>query len=122
MSGLAAGQTYQFQWWSNGSVAPFANDLTTATAGNSVVLNLNTSGATGGLGQFATGTFVADGTNTQIITFSNNNFAAIDGFQLRNLSPASAVPEPGSALAGLLALGACAGGLLRRRRELRVKS
>ena len=36
--------------------------------------------------------------------------------------PAAAVPEPGSALAGMLALGACASGLLRRNRQGAVRA
>ena len=110
MNNLVAGQTYQFEWWFNfsGNGAPLVT--TTATAGNSVTLNQNTSGAVnGGLGQFALGTFVADGTNSQAITFANTAGGAgnlINGFQLRQ------VPEP-STLA-LLGLPALLG--LRRRR------
>jgi len=115
MSGLVTGQTYQFQWWYNDS-AITSTFNTTASAGNSVTLQSNPSLVGGGLGQFATGTFVADGTNTQVITFTTTNNGGINGFQLRSLSAASAVPEPGSALAGMLALGACVSVLVKRNR------
>ena len=113
MSGLASGQTYQFEWWSNVSNSFGGNNLTTATATNSVTLNVGN--VSGSLGQFAIGTFVADATNTQSISFTGGPTGpSINGFELRALS---AVPEPGSALAGLLALGVCLGGLAGRSRR-----
>ena len=48
--------------------------------------------------------------------------ATADSLTLNAIAAAAPVPEPGSALAGMLALGACAGGLLRRERgKLRVE-
>ena len=114
MNGLVTGATYQFEWWS--TRAGSAGFLTTATAGNSVTLNSNPTGLAGGPGTFAIGTFVADVTS-QAIVFSSPSLGAVNGFQLRDLSPASAVPEPGSALAGMLALGVCLGGLAGRSRR-----
>ena len=117
MSGLATGATYQFEWWSNDSTGPISGP-TTATAGNSVAIARNTNiGAPGGIGQFALGTFVADATGTQAIDFGTQGPSNVNGVQLRQFAPATAVPEPGSALAGLLALGACASGLVRRNRH-----
>ncbi len=113
ISGLAIGQNYQFQWWTNDSVGLVGTQ--TATAGNAVTLASNTGGF-GGLGQFAVGTFTADATS-QSIVFTSSNVPLLDAFQLRNLS-ASAVPEPGSALAGMLALGVCLSGLGARQRRV----
>jgi len=110
LSGLTAGAHYEFQWWSNLSVS--AGGSTTATAGNNVTLGHNTTLAAGGLGQFAIGTFTADALD-QSITFlpSRGGQPILNGFQLRSVS---AVPEAGSTLAGVLALGACLIGLGRR--------
>lgn len=110
MSGLVTGQTYRFQWWSGDTIGN--NNLsTTATAGNAVTLTANASNNIGGLGQFVTGTFVADGTGTELITFSTPTIGIVNALELRNLS----VPEPGTAI--LLALGACLIGLGRRSRR-----
>ena len=114
MNALTLGTNYQFQFWVNDSIAGQFN--TTATAGNSVTLVDNVSQLGGGTGQFAIGTFIASGAS-QSITFTTTTTLQTNGFQLRALPAAVAVPEPGSALAGMLALGACAGGLLRRNRE-----
>jgi hypothetical protein len=98
MSGLTPGNTYEFEWWKNVSNG-FESHTATATAGNAVSLNSNTSaGATGGIGQFALGTFVADATTSQTITFSSTVQDTFNGFQLRT----GAVPEPTAlSLAGL---------------------
>ena len=118
INGLVAGQTYQFEWWSNLSAnTALGFPTTTATAGNAVSLGSNPSGQLGGLGQFAIGTFIADASNTQSIAFSSASTVVLNGFQLRAVPAVAAVPEPGSALAGLLALGACASGLVRRNRQ-----
>ena len=58
MNGLKAGILYQFEWFANTS-GP-GNQQHSASAGNTVVLNDNTTGLDGGLGQFAVGSFVAD--------------------------------------------------------------
>ena len=121
MSGLTVGQTYQFEFWGNYSSTALPGGLTTATAGNTVNVSLQTSGVAGGTGQYAIGTFTADA-GTELVEFAGPNCGLLNGFQLRALGgpgPApgpSPIPEPGSALAGLLALGVCAGGMLRRSR------
>ncbi|WP_131989328.1 autotransporter outer membrane beta-barrel domain-containing protein [Chthoniobacter flavus] len=89
MSGLSVGQTYQFEWWANISSSSFANDLTTATAGNTVTLDSNKTNAVGGIGQFAIGTFVADSTS-QAIVFNSAGEAIINAFELRVAPPPSA--------------------------------
>ena len=116
MSGLVTGQTYQFEWWSNNSSVALSTS-TTATAGNTVSVLQNTTATFGGVGQFVIGAFIADATTQQVITFGATSSDVLDGFQLRNLSPTAAVPEPGSALAGLLALGVCLSGLAGRSRR-----
>jgi len=128
MSSLNVGGTYAFQFWSNQTpsasssstdVTPGPGSVTVATAGNSVNLSPNSPGVGGSLGQFAVGTFVADGATQQVV-FSGA--AIVNGFQLRQLAPApAAVPEPGSALAGMLALGVCFSGLVKRSRRQTVE-
>ena len=98
MSALTAGRTYQFEWWSNNSAPAFSN-TSTATAGNTVSLQSNTTVAQGGLGQFAIGTFTADAT-TQNILFAGTG-PLIDGLQLRDTTP---VPAPSSAQSGAVLL------------------
>jgi hypothetical protein len=121
ISSLSVGVSYQFQFWTNFSGFIDVLTLTTATAGASVTLHPQISAGAGplgegGLGQFAIGTFLADAP-TQTITFtSDNSFFGplINGFQLRQTAVApAAVPEPGTALAGVALLGLC--GLRRRR-------
>ncbi len=96
ISGLIPLQTYQFQWWANTSgPAGAAYTVHSAIAGNSVSLNDNSTGVDGGLGQFAIGNFVADGTS-QTIRFASasptntNSSVQLNAFQLRQ------VPEPSS--------------------------
>jgi len=122
VSGLSAGfattvgQNYLIEVWSNNSVSP--NSIVTVTSGgSSVSLSSNVSGSTGGLGQFAIGTFTADSA-VQNFSFTGANFT-VNAAQLRLLP--SAVPEPGSALAGMLALGVCFSGLVKRSRRQRLR-
>ena len=118
MSNLTVGNSYEFQWWYNGSGVAQSTANVTAVAGNSVTVNGNPAGTLGSLGQFALGTFVANATS-QAITFTGSAAAAgaLNAAQLRLLPAASVVPEPGSALAGLLALGVCLSGLAGRSRR-----
>ena len=109
MQGLTSGQAYVFEWWSNDSGPRFPAYSTTATAGNAVALNDNTSGfVAGALGQYAIGTFTADN-NPMVITFSGVSVTpTINAFQLQT------VPEPSTY--ALVAVG-CAGLLALRRRN-----
>ena len=121
LGGLTNGTSYTVQLWSQDtSDNPSAgfntasNDAkTTLTAGAAVTLDENSTNATGGIGQWATGTFTATG-STQVIavTESHGSFEPV----LNALQVRTAVPEPASL--GLLGLGAAllAG---RRRRGVR---
>lgn len=113
MSGLTAGNAYQFQWWASDDGLNTATAFGMATAGNSITLDANTTNAGGGIGQFGIGTFVADGT-TQVVTFASGFTSVLNGVQLRLTGTASGVPDGGSA-AGLLGLALAALALARRR-------
>jgi len=102
MSGLTVGNAYQFQTWVNDSTnhnPPGSTFKVDVASGATVTLDPNTTIGDGGLGQYVTGTFTADLTS-ESVTFTNSEAAVVNGFQLRLLPAASAVPEPGSALAG----------------------
>ena len=122
LGGLAPGQTYQFQWWSNNSTSFDNWSQTIATASNSVALITNLSGTgsegtgvEGGIGQYAIGTFTADASSSSIAFTgdpSTSYWPLINGFQVRAIP----VPEPRTwcpALAGL----ACGGCAVWRRRK-----
>jgi hypothetical protein len=84
-----------------------------STGGGTVNLEANPDNTTGSpFGSFATGTFVADGSDPDLTLdaqeFGNAHFSAI---QVRDLGPA--VPEPSRTLLALLGLA----GLARRRRS-----
>jgi predicted porin len=108
--GLSLGQPYLFQWWANNARNTPVVVSATATATNSVTLDTNLTDTDGGLGQFVTGTFTADGT-TQEIVLTGVGVAnpIINAFQIR------AVPEPATCVLALAGL-ACGGYSMWRRR------
>jgi hypothetical protein len=116
MRGLQPGDSYQFEWWNSDSRT--ASFPVIATAGNSVSLINNLTGTIGGLGQYAVGSFTADGSGTEVIAFSGPEGGFLNGFQLRDVT--ASIPEPASLTllgTGLLTVG---GFYFRRwrRREL----
>jgi hypothetical protein len=118
MAGLTVGQTYEFEVWANDSAETFHGgyELSASSPGDSAVslksgydagydppqpdcYFVNQCHYDGKLGQFAIGTFIADG-STQTVDFSPGEVGVINGFQLRQL--ATQVPEPGTlALTGM---------------------
>jgi hypothetical protein len=83
INNLTIGAPYKFQWWTNDS-RPFATGpIIATTAPSSVALNPNTTNSAGGLGQFATGTFVADSTSQVIVFTTGGNANGQNAFQLR---------------------------------------
>jgi hypothetical protein len=114
MNALTAGTQYEFQWWANFS--GFGTELTTATAGNAITLADNTTGAAGGLGQYAIGSFIADATSQSIVFTGGPLAGSFNGFQLREVIPSGGViPEPTTALFGVALVGFCFAG--RRRKQ-----
>jgi hypothetical protein len=108
MTGLTLGDEYQFQWFRDDSVG--ASDFNTkATAGNSVSLEGDATSMVGGLGQYAIGTFVADGT-TESVAFAPGNIpgssSAINAIQLRDVT--TPVPETSTWLFGAALAAVCA--------------
>jgi hypothetical protein len=98
MSGLMNGQTYLFEFWASDADLAGTNpgDITTATSTNLVSPHPNTDGFDGSPGQFVTGTFTANATGSEQITFEGFNTAdmstraILNGFELRTVE----VPEP----------------------------
>jgi hypothetical protein len=91
ISSLTIGKTYQFQVWVNDSRGIYGQQGTTVTAGSSVHLLGNTTGANGGIGQYVIGTFVADAA-TQSIQFQGDvNVGTLENaFMLRDIDGAPA--------------------------------
>jgi PEP-CTERM motif-containing protein len=121
ISALVLGRQYQFEWWTSYSAGSLGAESTVATAGNSIELSPNTTSAPGGVGQFALGTFTADAT-TQVITFTNGPSSTehfLDGFQLRDVTAAQTVPEPGTLLLFGSGLAFAARKVRNRRRFVR---
>jgi hypothetical protein len=83
---LTIGNRYWVQLWINDSRSNGANSSNTvSTFGSSpVTLDYNHTEAAGGRGQFAVGTFIADGT-TQLIELKSNQSGQFNALQVRRL-------------------------------------
>lgn len=95
INGLKTGYHYEIQVWMNDSSASGQGTLTIKSPGGAdpwVQLDANKTGATGGLGQHAIGTFTADGAS-QTVTFKGSVNGMIQAYQVRR------VPAPLAAVA-----------------------
>lgn len=84
LKNLVVGGHYLVQIWVNDSrsLAAARTMDVTSSGGNSVTLDFNDSGALGGVGQFAIGTFTADAA-TQTFTITGNVSCQLNAIQLR---------------------------------------
>lgn len=88
LNGLARGAHYELQVWFHDSNAAGQGTLTVKSSGSTdpwVLLDANTSGVAGGIGQFALGTFTADGT-TQAVSLQGSVNGMIQAYQLRRVA------------------------------------
>lgn len=111
LENLAVGTTYQVQLWFNDSRSTTGSARTGRLLSTNILVDYNTTNATGGLGQYAIGTFTADGSSQDIDFRSStdeNVAAMLNGYQLR------IIPEPSAVLLGAVGMGVFAG---RRRRS-----
>ena len=111
LGGLSVGQEYLFQWWaSNAANSSFVTTVT-GSATNGVTLDSNLTNTAGGLGQFVTGTFTADGATQNIAFTGAANSPLINAFQIR------AVPEPFTSALILSGLASGCYSVWRRRKR-----
>lgn len=114
LDGLAIGQEYLLQWWSNNSAnSPLVTETIGLSDTGEVTLDGNTSDAAGGLGQYTVGTFTAERNSVMFELAGTPGNPLINAVQLREVS---VVPEPGS-LVTLGALGALVLLVRGRRRD-----
>jgi hypothetical protein len=131
LSGLTVGENYLFQVWVNNSDRDFSgfsrgdfSVIVSDDLGSEVELYAGDNGIGVGpgdtnlpptLGQYVIGTFNADATLQNINFLSGEIDGVVNGFQLRRITASPAVPEPGTALAGLALVGFVSA---RRRRSV----
>lgn len=111
VGGLSIGSPYLVQIWVNDSDSflssnPF-NGTTIVTSGPT--LDVNSTNSPGGVGQYVTGTFIADAVNQPITLNSGLGDVTVNGLQLR------VIPEPAHAV--LAVAGAALLALVWRRRQ-----
>ena len=100
MTNLTPGALYQIQLWVDYSPSVSSTTTVTATAGNAVALNINTANAPGGLGQWVTGTFIADASTQDIGLAGSNTTTYLNAFQIRLMeSPSLVVTTTSDAVA-----------------------
>ena len=92
LNNLTVGHAYLVQVWVNDSRALAASrtETVSSSGGNSVTLDYNNTGASGGVGQFTIGTFTADAA-TQVFSLTGvlpvgGNSAQLNALQLRDQS------------------------------------
>lgn len=106
INSLTIGQIYLVQFWVNDPRGDGIGRTETFTAGNAVTMDYNSTDADGGVGQFVTGTFTADGATQEITTLASASYQ-INGYQIRT------IPEPSTVAFLLVGLGTFLG--VRRR-------
>ena len=120
--GLTLGNDYLIQWWSNVSTLAWGGafeETQSSQVGNlsTVTLDSNLSNISGGLGQYAIGTFTATDSFVDFqLNGSGIGYPLINAFQIRDVTSA-AVPEPGQVAASLLLLCALGGYVWLKRRK-----
>lgn len=105
ISGLLIGTEYLIQYWANDSRIQGAGR--TMLVGG-VTLDLNDTDANGGVGQWVSGTFTADGSTQSFTLADGTSHTYSNAMQVR------VVPEP-STLAGLGIIGTGLAAVIRRR-------
>ena len=107
------GQNYEVELWVNDS----RGVTRTETITGGLTLSFDTTGVSGGLGQYTIGTFTADGTGQPAITISTTGAVSqLNALEILDV-PAAGVPEPSSFV--LAGLGVSLAGLVSRRRGAR---
>jgi hypothetical protein len=114
VNNLSIGQQYDVQFWVNDS-RNVAENATRQTQVGSTLLSVNTTGTTGGLGQWVLGTFVADSTS-QSFNLVGVNSGTLGPVTYATAMQVRAVPEP-STIALLAAGIGCAGAFVRGSRR-----
>ena len=86
ISGLQAGTAYQLRLWVNDSrdCCALRTEVLNSN-GSQVTLKFNTAGAEGGLGQFVTGSFVADGTSQSFTVTGSDPVNGVAASQVNGL-------------------------------------
>jgi hypothetical protein len=95
VNNLSIGQQYDVQFWVNDSRSGVTNIATRQTQVGSTLLSVNTTGTTGGLGQWVLGTFVADSTS-QSFDLVGVNSGTVGPVTYATAMQVRAVPEPSS--------------------------
>ncbi|MEI8290078.1 MAG: RICIN domain-containing protein, partial [Verrucomicrobiota bacterium] len=83
LKGLTAGHSYSAQIWVNDARSTGAGRSATATGANTVTLDYNNINASGGVGQYVIGSFVANSTN-QTFTLTSSSSVQLNAINLRD--------------------------------------
>lgn len=112
ITGLTPATEYLIQYWASDSRFSGAGRTVTLNATNSVVLDVNNTPTTGGLGQWVTGTFTADAATQSILVNSGTSPSQLTTYV--NAIQIRAVPEPSTLAVMFAAAGTAAVVRLRR--------